>query len=53
MFSLQQSLRTRGQNLQKQGGGEREVVQTMYICVSKCKNNKMKERKKETLKSST
>jgi hypothetical protein len=31
----------------QKGGGWREVVQTMYTHVSKCKNDKIKERKKK------
>jgi hypothetical protein len=38
MFSLQQNQRTRGWN----GGGVGVVAQTMYIHVSKCKNDKIK-----------
>jgi hypothetical protein len=38
MFSLQQTQRTRGQNR----GGRRELFQTVYTHVSKCKNNKIK-----------
>jgi hypothetical protein len=49
MFSLQQNPRTRGRNrfcLEAVGVG-REVAQTMYTHVSKCKNDKVKgERKK-------
>jgi hypothetical protein len=53
MFSLQQNQRTRGQNrfcpeagVGWGGGagekeGEREVAQTMYTHVSKCKNDKI------------
>jgi hypothetical protein len=43
MFSLQQNQRTRGQNrFCPEEGGVGEVDQTMYIHVSKCKNNKIK-----------
>jgi outer membrane phospholipase A len=46
MFSLQQNQRTRGWNrlCPEAGvcGGEWEVVQTMYIHVRKCKNDKIK-----------
>jgi hypothetical protein len=43
MFSLQQNQRTRGWKrfcLEAVGGGE--LAQTMYIYVSKCKNDKIK-----------
>jgi hypothetical protein len=42
MFCLEQNWKTRGQNLPRRGRG-----QTMYIYVSKCKSDKIKERKKE------
>jgi hypothetical protein len=48
MFSLQQNPRTRGRNrfcLEAVGVG-REVAQTMYTHVSKCKNDKIKAEKK-------
>jgi hypothetical protein len=41
MFSLQQNWRTRGRT-GSAGGGGGEVVQTMYIHVSKCKSKKIK-----------
>jgi hypothetical protein len=54
MFSLQQNQRTRGQYrfcLEAAGGGGKveEVTQIMHTHVSKCKNNKIKERKKITI----
>jgi hypothetical protein len=52
MLSLQQNQR-RGQNrfLPRKGRGQKrgEVAQTMYRHVSKCKNDKIKERKKYSL----
>jgi hypothetical protein len=60
MFSLQQNWRRRGWNrfcLEAGNwgvGGEEELAHTMYIYVSKCKNDKIKgERKKLHLASST
>jgi hypothetical protein len=51
MFSPQQIQRGRGLNrfcLEAGGGGGiGEVAQTMYTHLSKCKNDKIKERKKE------
>jgi hypothetical protein len=57
MFSLQQNWRTRRWNrfCLEAGGGRwgrwgslgGEVVQTMYTPVSKCKNDKIKERKEK------
>jgi hypothetical protein len=43
IFSLQQNERTRGQNkfCPEVVGRGKEVVQTMYTHVSKCKNDKM------------
>jgi hypothetical protein len=47
VFSLQQNQRTRGQNrfCPEEGLGGGDVVQTMYTHLSKCKNDKIKERK--------
>jgi hypothetical protein len=49
MLSLQQNQRTKVQNRfcpEVGGGGRRwEVAQTMYTHVSKCKNDKIKDRK--------
>jgi hypothetical protein len=43
MFSLQQNQRTRGQNrFCLEVGRDGEIAQTMYIHVSKCKNDKIK-----------
>jgi hypothetical protein len=56
MFSLQQNRRTRGWNrfcplFQGQGGKEgEEVAKTMYIHVSKCKNDFLKNLVKEAKK---
>jgi uncharacterized protein (DUF983 family) len=47
MFSLQQNGRRRGQNWFCPAAGRGRVSQTMYTHVSKCKNDKIKERKKE------
>jgi hypothetical protein len=50
MFSLQQNQRTRGWKrfcLEAGRGWEGEVTQTVYTHVNKCKNNKIKERKKK------
>jgi hypothetical protein len=52
MFFSQQNWRTRGQNrfCPEAGGGkqeDREVAQIMYIHVNKCKNDKIKKRKKK------
>jgi hypothetical protein len=52
MFSLQQNQKTRGQNrfCQRQWGGVgmgEVVAQTVYTHVNKCKNYKIKERRKE------
>jgi 3-methyladenine DNA glycosylase Mpg len=51
MFSLQQNQRTRGQNRFCLEVGQGKVAQTMYIHVSKCKNDKIKkkERKKNVV----
>jgi hypothetical protein len=47
-FSLQQNQRTGGRNrfcLEVGGGGGRDVAQTMYTYVSKCKNDKIFKKK--------
>jgi hypothetical protein len=44
MFSRQQNGKTRGQN---RGWAVRDVAQTVYTHVSKCKNDKMKEREEK------
>jgi hypothetical protein len=49
MFSLQQNQRTRGQNRFCLEGGWEEVAQTMCTFVSKCKNGKIKKRRKKEL----
>jgi hypothetical protein len=47
MFSLQQNLRKRGRtgSAWKWGKGETEMAQTMYTCLRKCKNDKIKKNK--------
>jgi hypothetical protein len=43
MLSLQQNQRERGQNkFCPEVAGKGEVAQTIYTCVSKCKNDKKK-----------
>jgi hypothetical protein len=53
MFSLQHNLRRRSQNwfCLEAEGERREVAQTIYTHVSKCKNDKIKgEKKKEKIR---
>jgi hypothetical protein len=52
MFSFQQNQGTREWNRfcpEAGGRGWRKVAQTIYTYISKCKNNKIKERKKNPI----
>jgi hypothetical protein len=53
MFSLQQNCRTQRWNRFSLEGGGWEGAQTMYSHVSKCKNDKIKEEKKNLQSNST
>jgi hypothetical protein len=52
MFSLQQNQRRERNRFYLEAGGQGhgEVIQTMYTHVSKCKNDKIKERKNYLVK---
>jgi hypothetical protein len=53
MFSLQQNWRTSGWIRFYPEAGGREVAQTMYTNVSKCKNDEKKKRRRMTLNNKT